>query len=340
MRIVVLMGGESSERIVSLKSGESVANGLTKLGHEVYKMDPVFPKQWVTADQVLFTGSVGEKPPENLLELPKATLRRLEELLEELQILSPDIVFPVLHGGTGEDGTLQGLLEWANIPFVGSSSLTCHIAMDKMFTKKLLEADGVKTPKWLYYSKKNAVEFGQILGDIQKTFGFPCVVKPNSGGSTVGMSILHSPNELENAIELVKKLNDDILIEEFIEGRELTVAVVADEVMPTVEVIPKSGFYDYTSKYTAGKTEYICPAHLPNHQMEESMELGKKVWDILQARGFGRSDFRMTSEGEFYCLEFNTIPGMTELSLVPKAAAAKKISFEEVLEMILSTVTR
>ncbi|MCX7836213.1 MAG: D-alanine--D-alanine ligase [bacterium] len=338
MRIVVLMGGESTERLVSFKSGEAVANGLTRLGHEVYKMDPVFPKQWVTSDQKLFTGSVGEKPPENLLELPKATLRRLEELLEELQILSPDIVFPVLHGGPGEDGTLQGLLEWANIPFVGSSSLTCHIAMDKMITKKLLEADGIKTPRWLFYSKHSKFDRQQVEEDIQTSFGYPCIVKPNSGGSTVGMTILPNAKGLKEAIDIVLQLNDDLLIEEFIEGRELTVAVIADEVMPTIEVVPKSGFYDYTSKYTVGKTEYICPANLTPVEMKQSMELGKKVWDILQARGFGRSDFRLTPKGEMYCLEFNTIPGMTELSLVPKAAAAKNITFDQVLEMILSTV--
>lgn len=340
MRIVVILGGESAERNVSLKSGEAVALGLSRLGHEVYKLDPVYPKKWVTVDQPMFSGTVGEKPPENLLDLPKATPRRLEELLEELQTLSPDIVFPILHGGTGEDGTLQGLLEWAGIPFTGSSSLTCHMAMDKMISKRLFESAGIPTPKWLYYSKKNGFDIQKIQSDISISLSYPCVFKPNNGGSTVGMNIIQSAEKIASAIAEIIELNDDLLIEEFIEGRELTVAVVAENILPTVEIIPHSGFYDYQSKYTAGKTEYICPANLSDDDMKKSMILGREVWDVLQARGFGRSDFRLNSKGDLFCLEFNTLPGMTEFSLVPKAAHAIGVSFDELLNLIISTVTK
>ncbi len=338
MRIVVLMGGESVERRVSLASGEAVVAGLERLGHQVYKMDPVYPEQWVTADRPLLTGVVGETPPENLADLPPATPQRLGRLLETIASLAPDVVFPILHGGTGEDGTLQGLLEWAKIPFVGSSSTTCKIAMNKAVSKRLFAEAGIPTPEWLFYKYHEIVSPKQIDEDIVETFGYPCVVKPNCGGSTVGMSIVKSMNELPEAIKQVRLQNDDILIEQFIEGRELTVALVADQVLPVVEICPKGGFYDYRSKYTAGNTEYLCPAPIDEATTEAAQQLGWDVWECLMAHGFGRSDFRLAPDGELYCLELNTLPGMTALSLVPKAAAAIGMDFDALMTKILETV--
>jgi len=337
MRVVVLMGGESSERRVSLASGEAVAAGLERIGHTVYKLDPVFPEQWVTGEQSLLNGPVGETPPDDLTALPPATPQRIGRLLETLASLAPDVVFPILHGGIGEDGTLQGLLEWAKIPFVGSSSITCRIAMDKAVSKRLFTEAGIPTPEWLFYGRSDNVSPKQICQDIHETFGYPCVIKPNCGGSTVGMSIVKSDAEIPEAIRLVREQNDDILIEQFIEGRELTVSVVADQVMPVVEIIPKGGFYDYRSKYTAGNTEYVCPAQLDEKTTEYLQQLGWDVWECMMARGFGRSDFRLTADGEAYCLELNTLPGMTALSLVPKAAGAVGMDFDALMKRILET---
>ncbi|MDK9699320.1 MAG: D-alanine--D-alanine ligase [bacterium] len=338
MRIVVLMGGESTERRVSLASGEAVAAGLQRLGHTVYKLDPVFPDEWAAADRPLLTGPVGETPPEDLSQLPRPTPQRIGRLLETIASLAPDVVFPILHGGIGEDGTLQGLLEWAGIPFTGSSSITCKLAMDKAVSKRLFRVCNIPTPAWIYFSRYDNTPLAEISSEIDERIGYPCVVKPNCGGSTVGMSIINSIAELPDAIEAVRKLNDDILIEKYIEGRELTVAVVGDQVLPVVEICPKSGFYDYKSKYTAGNTEYLVPAPIDENVFLRAQDLGKAVWQSLMARGFGRSDFRLSPDGLLYCLELNTLPGMTNLSLVPKAAAAVGIDFDGLLAKILETV--
>jgi len=332
MKIIVLLGGESAERRVSLSSGEAVARGLAARGHEVFKVDLMDPVRLVQARVPLFDEAVGEVPPD-LSELPRFTPRRLAALMETLDHQRPDVVFPMLHGGMGEDGRLQAALEMVGIPFVGSGSLAATLAMNKPVAKCLFRAAGVPTPDSLLISGSEK-DPKIAAGKIRKSLGFPVVVKPDSLGSAVGLTILQDASGLGDALEIITTLGYSALIESFIPGRELTVTVLDREALPPVEVKPHGGVYDYLSKYTKGHTDYLCPAPLSDEQTVRLKDLGLQAHRALGCRHYSRVDFRMNEDGELFCLEVNTIPGMTATSLVPKAAAAVGISFDELVDRL------
>ncbi len=330
MKIIVLMGGESAERRVSLTSGEAVAHALAEKGHEVFKMDLIDPVRIAPAKVSLFKESVGEKPPE-VDDIPRFTPRRLAALMETLDRQQPDLVFPMLHGGMGEDGRLQAALEMVGIPFVGSGSSASSLAMNKPKAKCLFRSVGVPTPDELLIATTEA-DANSVTDKIEQFFGFPAVLKPDSLGSAVGLFILKDSSGLEEALEQIKSLNHNVLIEPFIPGRELTVTVLGNEALPPIEIRPHGGVYDYLSKYTKGHTEYLCPAPVSEEETARLKEYGFKAHQVLGCRHYSRVDFRMTDDGDLYCLEVNTIPGMTSTSLVPKAANAVGISFEELVD--------
>lgn len=329
MRILILMGGNSPERAVSLASGEAVARGLDEKGHQVIKMDPAYPEKVYTMMDKALDVKVGEAPAgENKPLEPE----KIKVLIENIKKYSVDLIFPVLHGGWGEDGKLQALLEMMGTPFVGSGSCASAIAMNKHLTKRIAASVGVQTPSYFFLPKEHIDEAPALC----KEFGYPLVVKPNTYGSSVGLSIVRSAKSLERAIELVKSTGDDVLIEQYIPGRELTVGVLDGSSLSVVEIKPKSGFYDFKHKYTSGSTDYICPADLNLSVSNACMQFAENAFNVVGCSVFGRVDFRLNEHDDLFFLEINTIPGMTrDHGLLPKSAAAVGMSFEELVNRIV-----
>ena len=297
MRIAVLMGGISSEREISLKTGVAIENALRSQGFQVIGID--------ADDQI----------PERLL-------------YEKV-----DVIFLALHGKYGEDGSIQGLLEMLNIPYTGSKVLASALAFDKVKAKHMFCFHQIPTPRFIPLEQKNFLSSRGKIKDL--VWAYPVVVKPSEEGSTIGISLVRGPSVLEDACVKAFKYGREILIEEFIEGREVTVGILGDQALPVIEVVPLSGFYDYESKYTKGKTEYIVPAQLEKRLYQKVQSLGLEAHKALGCRGVSRVDFRVDQEGSPFVLEVNTIPGMTELSLLPKAAQVAGISFKELVKKIL-----
>jgi D-alanine-D-alanine ligase len=323
MKIAVLMGGRSSEREISLRTGQGVAQALRNLGHDVTSVDG--------ADgSVLPPGKEEASAPkrETILKLPVSAMLKG---LETPAVVNADLVFIALHGTYGEDGTIQAALDLAGKVYTGSGVLASAIAMDKAMSKRVFEREAIPTPHWV------VLEAGVPGRGIDTSLlgGYPLIVKPNSEGSTVGLTIVKHPSELDAALEKAGRHDTQILIEQYIEGRELTVAVVGEEAFPIVEIEPKSGFYDYESKYTKGKTDYTCPAELDKELGRHVRELAVECAAVLGCRGVVRVDFRLTEDDEPYVLEVNTVPGMTPTSLVPMAAAAKGISYDQLVGRIV-----
>lgn len=323
MKVALLMGGRSSEREISLRTGRGIAQSLRNLGHDVLSVD--------TANGRLLAAGEEENaalPPAGSQELATSPA---QIMTSSQAIADAEIVFLALHGGEGEDGTIQALLELTGKPYTGSGVLASALAMDKAMSKKIFEHEGIPTPAWQLL---RAGEVG-VTVDVARLGGYPIVVKPNAEGSTVGLTIVTEADQLPEAIREAARYDVQVLLEQFIPGRELTVAVVGDEAFPIVEIRPKSGFYDYESKYTRGMTEYFCPADLPAPQAAKIAELGLKASDALGCRGVTRVDFRLSPQQEAYCLEVNTIPGMTPTSLVPMAAKARGMSYDQLVQRML-----
>ncbi len=323
MNIAVLMGGRSAEREVSLSTGRGIAQSLRNLGHAVTSVD--------AADGLVLPP--GEEQTAARPAKLVAALAR-EAMLSAIQtpaVRDAEVVFNALHGTWGEDGTIQAVLELGGKVYTGSGVLTSALAFDKAMSKRVFEREALPTPHWMLIEagvRGSALDVG-LLG------GYPLVVKPNAQGSTVGLSIVRHPSELQPAIGKAAEWCDQILIEQYIEGRELTVAVVGDEAFPIVEIEPHSGFYDYTAKYTKGMTDYTCPAKLGKELARHVRELASEASQVLGCRGAARADFRLSEEDEPYLLEVNTLPGMTPTSLVPMAAAAKGLSYDQLVARIL-----
>ncbi len=307
-KILVASGGDGPEREVSLASGEAVTRGLLQGGYR--------------AEQVL--------------------LRRGVDILEHIKEPDKTLVFIALHGDWGEDGTFQAFLEMHGMAYTGTGPQGCMIAMQKGLTKLLFEHQGIPTPEW--YEWEDTEVFREKLWIREKLQGPGLVVKPQSCGSTVGISVVHSPEELEEAVAYARKFDPRLLLEEYIPGRELTVAVWdggdGAESMPIVEIRPKSGFYSYDSKYTRGATEYLAPAPLPEDTTQKIARSAVAAHRAVQAQVYSRTDLRLSPQGEPFFLEVNTAPGMTGTSLVPKAAAARGWDFPELLSRIVQSSWR
>jgi len=251
-----------------------------------------------------------------------------DDILSHLDTLkSVDIVLIALHGGIGENGRIQGMFESLGIRYTGSDALSSAICMDKHISKLLAEDVGIATPRWKRIRK------GQSI--YKNEFDYPFVVKPNSEGSTIGLTIVHNENDYDSAVEEAFKYDDEILIEEFISGKEITVSIVGEDVLPIIEIRPEHGLYDYECKYTKGMTEYICPAELNEDLTKRIKQTAFEVYKLLKCRHYGRVDLRLDNNNQHWFLELNTLPGMTDTSLVPKAAKATGISFEQLIGKII-----
>lgn len=303
LKIGVISGGVSSEREISLMTGKNIYQSLLKSGYNTIFID-----------------------------MKDDFYRKLKEI---------NLAFLAIHGRYGEDGTAQGLLELMKIPYTGSGVLSSAIAINKILTKKILMYENIPTPKYIAVNFTNNQDLKKVGLIIEKKFDYPLVVKPNSEGSTIGVNIVKKNSQLKHAIEDVLKYDNKILIEEYIRGRELTVSIIGLEpiALPIIEIKPKSGFYDYKSKYTKNMTEYIVPAELDRKIAKNVSEAALKCHKVLECSGISRVDFILDDYGNTYVFEINTMPGMTATSLVPKAAKAVGIDFDLLVEIILDSAS-
>lgn len=324
MKITVLAGGRSPERDVSLSSASKIARALIEKGHEVCIVDLYYGIENI--DDFVFTSvssdikeyAVSEKAP----EFEKEAFGKSDigpNVLEACK--KADIVFLALHGDVGENGKIQALLSVNGIRYTGSDQDGCLLSMDKNLAKILASAHGVRTAKWCVNVKDPSVNF-------------PCVVKPIGGGSSIGVSVVNDFAQLNTALNLAKKYDNDVLIEELIKGREFSIGILNGKALPVIEIKPLCGFYDYKNKYQAGLTAEICPADIPVYIADQMQELALKLHGILHLKFYSRIDFIMNGKNEIYFLEANSLPGMTPTSLLPREAAADGISYSELCDMI------
>lgn len=333
----MLTGGTSAERNVALATGKAIAKALRDAGNNIKVIDPIYGSSQPDEEKIfLDTPAIGKEFP-TAEELNRYSSRKVIECINSDLFDNIDIVFLALHGKFGEDGRIQSLLEMRGIKFTGSGVTSSAIAMDKNISKILFGHYGIPTAKWLMI-KKGMCDERKLDESIKLEIGYPTVIKPNDEGSTVGLSIVQPDVEdiqLSKAMDDAFEYSANVMVEEYIEGRELTVGILGNEALPIVEIKPKDGFYDYEHKYTKGFTEYFCPADLPEKLAEMIKEKAVIAHNALGCEVYSRVDFRLNNKGESFCLEVNTLPGMTELSLVPKAASTAGIDFTALLNRII-----
>jgi D-alanine-D-alanine ligase len=327
VKIAVLFGGESVERDVSAASAAQVVGALRSQGHEVVSVDANRGALPPAEEKALLTGRIDALPP------APAAGPGLPAVVARLDLRDVDLVFLALHGGTGEDGTIQAMLDLAGLPYTGTGRLGSSLGMDKDISKRLFLAAGIPTPDWLM-APVDAATVGARLG-------FPVIVKPNAEGSTVGLSLVQDPSALQAAVEAAGRFDGSVLVERYVAGRELTVGVLDDEPLAVGEIIPARGeIFDYESKYQAGAAEEIFPADLTPEQTRAVQALGLAAHRALKLECYSRADFRMDGDGRLWCLEVNTLPGLTAGSLLPRSAAAVGISFPELCQRICEGALR
>ena len=339
MKIVVLCGGLSNERDVSITSGSCVARSLRERGHSVVLLDMFLgyggdcsdPTKLFDEQQQDLRYSVGEETPDIASLIASSDGSRLGKNVISI-CRAADIVFLALHGEDGEDGKIQATLDMYGVKYTGSGYLGSALAMNKELSKTLFNAAGIPTAPAITLRKGEG---------IQASPWIPCVVKPCSGGSSVGTSIVRTQEEFSAALEFAFKYEDDVLVEKYIKGRELTVGVMDGKAMPSIEIVLKNGWYDYKNKYQAGFAEEICPAPISAEDEERLGRLAERVSKALMVDVYCRADFIMDDDdGEIYCLEANTLPGMTPTSLVPQMAAEQGMSYGELCEKIITLSMR
>lgn len=325
------MGGTSAERDVSIASGLRIAAALRSRGHDVTPLDTALGVMDAGTEQAMLAAGVQQAPP-TLEALAAMSRQSLSPTLGTLPaVRDADLVFLALHGGQGEDGTIQALFELCGVRYTGTGPLGSALAMDKDLSKRLFRDAGVTTPDWLMAPASAA--------EVEARLGFPVIVKPSKQGSTVGLTLVRAAADLAPAIAEGFRYDDEVMIEAFIAGRELTVGILGDEALPIGEIIPKHELYDYECKYTKGMAVEEFPARLEGSVAAMVQDQAVRAFRALKLRGYARIDFRLSASGGCFCLEANTLPGMTELSLIPQAAAAAGISFPDLCERIVRLAT-
>lgn len=328
MRVAVLLGGNSPEREVSLASGKCIIAGLRERGHECLPVDPALPRDKQREPGKI---TIGEDPPaEEVYVKPERSF----DWLGFPQVRESDVVFNALHGGSGEDGRIQAAMEIAGITYTGAGVMSSAVAMNKDRSKALFHEANVKTAPHILTRLSGDVETKRVLTVVESEIGFPVVVKPNNQGSSVGFSFVPDSSKLKDALTKAAMYGDELMVEKYIGGREITATVLDGTALPLVEVVPQGGFYDYKRKYTKGTSDYIVPANIDASIAGRIKAEAVLAYKALCCRDYARVDFRLSEEGEHACLELNTLPGMTELSLVPMAAGATGLSFAGLVEKI------
>ncbi len=328
MKICVLTGGSSSEREVAFASATQIVTALRARGHLVTVADTTSGILDPTAETRLLTSGVRTAPTLPDLDLLVARERNvlLGGLLTTPAIRDADVVFLALHGGRGEDGTIQNLLELAGVRYTGAGPLGSGIALDKDVSKRLFLEAEVPTAAWIMAPV--------TVAEVDLDLDWPVVVKPAREGSTVGLSVVHEASGLAAALELAARHDPQVMVEAFVPGRELTVGILGERALAVGEIIPRHELFDYECKYTPGMSQEIFPAQIPGGIAAEAREIALRAHQALNLRGYSRVDFRLTAEGGLFCLEVNTLPGMTATSLMPQSAAATGIDFETLCETI------
>ncbi len=335
MKILLLAGGESNERAVSLDSGEAIYESLKISGHIVYAIDPISGKSLLNSD-----GSYIEYERDETgraVVPPRASGWSLVKTLGSPAFQDIDIVFIAMHGGFGEDGMLQCLLELAGRKHTGSEMEASAIAMDKAIAKRLCISANINTAQFSLYRLGATNIPDEVIFEIAEKFKFPVIVKPNDGGSTIALSKVEKVEDLKDALELCANESPNVLIEQFIGGREVTAAVLDGEPLPIVEIITKNDLYDYEAKYQKGMTEYIAPAQITDELTVRIQTAASQIYKIIGCAGLARADFIIDENDNFYFLELNTLPGMTELSLAPMAAKASGLEFDELINRMIGS---
>ena len=347
MNIVVLAGGLSTERDVSFVSGAQVTKALKENGHRVIFLDVfmgygeeecdvngIFDRADEVSEAV---GAISAEAPD--LAAVKAMRKDQSDNFFGPNVLAicrqADIVFLALHGENGENGKVQAVFDLCGIPYTGSNYLSSALAMNKDYAKRMFLVDGVPAPIGFYTIEEEAPA-DAIYAGLQ----YPVVVKPNSGGSSIGVSIAHDVDEYQAALKEAFKVDTGVLVEQYVKGREFAIGVIDFEALPVIEIAPVTGFYDYKNKYAAGSAVETCPADIPDDIRVRMQDAAVSAAIALGLDTYSRMDFLLTEEGDFYCLEANTLPGMTPTSLLPQEAAAIGMSFNELCEKIIEISLR
>ena len=336
MKIVVLCAGTSTEREISIVSGTGVCKALRGLGHKAILLD-VFTGLEGADPATVFDG---EYDVDQAAEQISSWNSRIPELKKERRVFfgpkvleicqAADFVFMALHGSNGEDGRVQAAFDLLGIKYSGPDYISSAISMDKARTKQVFEAEHIPTPHGCTVYRGQEIRTAAAYG-----LEFPLIVKPCCGGSSVGVTICHNDGELKEGLEKSFALEPGAVVEEYIEGSEYTVAVIDGKAYPVVQIAPKQGFYDYKNKYAAGATEEICPAPISPEKTQELQKEAIRAAEALGVTVYSRMDFRMRADGRIYCLEANTLPGMTPTSLVPQEAQAVGIDYAHLCQLMV-----
>lgn len=340
MKIVVLAGGISTERDVSLSSGVMIYKALKKNGHKAVLLDVylgytgedienIFEKDEEWDKEI---GGISDKNPD--IEQIKAMRPDGDKNFFGANVISicqaSDVVFMALHGENGENGKIQACFDLMGITYTGTDYVSSAICMDKGITKDIFACYGIPSPAGIRLKK----------GEKAKEFPVPCIVKACCGGSSVGVSIAQKEQEYEKALEEAFRYDNEVIVEQYIKGREFSVGVIEGKALPVIEIAPLQGFYDYKNKYQAGSAIETCPAEISEEKTKEMQAYAEEAFRVLRLKNYARMDFMMSNTGEIYCLEANTLPGMTPTSLLPQEAEAIGISFEELCEKIIEAAVK
>jgi D-alanine-D-alanine ligase len=332
MRIAVLFGGTSEERDVSVASAAQIVPALRGLGHEVFAVDTASGRLPPAQETKLLVAGVAPAPPSGAAMLEVRRGRAAAVAASAVDIRGADVVFLALHGGAGEDGRVQAMLDLAGIAYTGSNHIASAVAMDKELAKRLFRSVNVPTADWMMAPAQAA--------EVDRALGWPVVVKPSKQGSTVGLSVVRQASDLDAAITLAGSFDDEVMIERFIPGREFTVGILDGLALPVGEIIVPGEVFDYQSKYQVGGAREVFPASIPAAESSLLHEYALRAHRVLKLGSYSRIDFRRDASGGFWCLEANSLPGMTATSLLPQAAKVAGLSFPELLERICKAAVR
>ncbi|HVY80746.1 MAG TPA: D-alanine--D-alanine ligase [Steroidobacteraceae bacterium] len=325
MKIAVLFGGTSEERDVSIASAAQIIPVLRRLGHDVFAVDTATGRLPAADEQKLLAAGVAPEPPSSTA-IADMRGRATRLATGAFDIRDADVVFLALHGGAGEDGRIQSMLELAGLAYTGSNHIASAAAMDKDLSKRLFRSADVPTADWLMAPTDSKA--------VGAKLGWPVVVKPNKQGSTVGLTVVREPAQLAAAIERAQRFDSEVMIEKFIPGREFTVGILDGVALPVGEIIAPGEVFDYQAKYQKGGAREVFPADIPGDEARTMQEYALRAHAVLKLGSYSRIDFRRDDAGRFWCLEANSLPGMTATSLLPQAAKAAGIEFPDLLERI------
>jgi D-alanine-D-alanine ligase len=325
VKIAVLFGGTSEEREVSIASAAQIIPALRRLGHDVSAVDTATGRLDSAAERRLLASGVAPEPPSDA-QIASIRGRAIVLSASAFNIREVELVFLALHGGAGEDGRIQAMLDLAGLAYTGSNHIASAAAMDKDLSKRLFRSVDVPTPNWLMAPSR--------ADTVEHALGWPVVVKPNKQGSTVGLTVVREPSRLQPAIDRAGAYDSEVMLEAFIAGREFTVGILEGEALPVGEIIAPGEVFDYQSKYQAGGAREVFPADIVPAESRQLQQMALRAHAVLKLGAYSRIDFRRDDKGRYWCLEANSLPGMTATSLLPQAAKAAGIEFPELLDRI------